>query len=60
MASQPWRIGKVARIESETDDTRRFWIEVRELTYFDFIPGQFVRIAGMGYDKKAVHFEIYG
>jgi hypothetical protein len=29
MALQPWRIGKVTRIENETEDTRRFWIEVK-------------------------------
>jgi len=44
MALLPWHIGKVTRIENETDDTRRFWIEVPELTSFDFIPGQFVTL----------------
>ncbi|MBC7889145.1 MAG: FAD-dependent oxidoreductase [Ferruginibacter sp.] len=44
MALQPWRIGKVTRIENETADTRRFWIEVPELTVFNFIPGQFVTL----------------
>ena len=44
MALQPWRIGKVIRIEDETNDTRRFWIEVPELDKFDFIPGQFVTL----------------
>ncbi len=44
MALQPWLIGKVNRIENETNDTRRFWIEVPELTSFDFIPGQFVTL----------------
>jgi glycine betaine catabolism B len=44
MALQPWRIGKVTRIENETDDTRRFWIEVPELSSFDFMPGQFVTL----------------
>ena len=42
MALQPWRTGKVIRIEDETDDTKRFWIEVPELASFDFIPGQFI------------------
>jgi glycine betaine catabolism B len=42
MALQPWCIGKVTRIADETDDTRRFWIEVPELTSSYFIPGQFV------------------
>ena len=44
MAVQPWRIGKVIRIENETSDTRRFWIQVSELDSFDFIPGQFVTL----------------
>lgn len=42
MALQPWRTGKVIRIENETADTRRYWIQVPELPSFDFIPGQFV------------------
>ena len=41
---QPWRTGKVIRIENETSSTRRFWIEVPELTEFDFKPGQFVTL----------------
>ena len=44
MALQPWRIGKVIRIENETYNTRRYWIEVPELEIFDFIPGQFVTL----------------
>lgn len=42
MALQPWRTGKVIRIENETADTRRYWIQVPELDSFDFAPGQFV------------------
>jgi glycine betaine catabolism B len=44
MAVQPWRTGKVIRIENETYNTRRFWIEVPELTHFDFQPGQFITL----------------
>jgi ferredoxin-NADP reductase len=44
MALQPWRTGKVIRIENETSDTKRYWIEVPELTSFDFTPGQFVTL----------------
>lgn len=44
MAAQPWRIGKVVRIEDETSDTKRYWIEVPELSSFDFTPGQFVTL----------------
>lgn len=44
MALQPWRVGKVIRIEDETRDTRRYWIEVPDMDNFDFIPGQFVTL----------------
>jgi ferredoxin-NADP reductase len=44
MALQPWRTGKVIRIEDHTYNTKRFWIEVPELEKFDFIPGQFVTL----------------
>jgi CDP-4-dehydro-6-deoxyglucose reductase len=42
MALQPWRKAKVIRIENETYNTRRFWLEIPELERFDFIPGQFI------------------
>ncbi len=44
MALQPWRTGQVIRIEAETADTKRFWIQVPELDQFDFEPGQFVTL----------------
>jgi ferredoxin-NADP reductase len=44
MSLQPWRVGKVASIKDETNDTRRFWFEVPELNSFDFHPGQFVTL----------------
>jgi ferredoxin-NADP reductase len=44
MALQPWRTGKVIRIEDETNSTKRFWIEIPELDSFDFKPGQFVTL----------------
>ncbi len=44
MALQPWRTGKVIRIENETHNTRRFWIQIPELEKFDFIPGQFITL----------------
>lgn len=44
MAIQPWRTGKVIRIENETPATRRYWIRVPELETFDFKPGQFVTL----------------
>ena len=44
MALLPWRSGTIIRIENETPDTKRFWIEVPELSSFSFIPGQFVTL----------------
>ena len=44
MAVQPWRTGKVIRIEEETPSTHRYWIQVPELERFDFQPGQFVTL----------------
>ncbi len=44
MALQPWHKGLVTRIEDETSDTKRFWIQIPELTSFDFKPGQFVTL----------------
>lgn len=41
---QPWRTGKVIRIEDATPATRRFWIEVPELDQFEFKAGQFVTL----------------
>lgn len=41
---QPWRTGKIIRIENETAATKRYWIEVPELDKFDFKPGQFVTL----------------
>jgi CDP-4-dehydro-6-deoxyglucose reductase len=34
----------VIRIENETPNTRRYWIQIPELEKFDFIPGQFITL----------------
>ena len=41
---EPWRKGKVIRIEQQNYNTRRFFIQVPELERFDFLPGQFVTL----------------
>ena len=41
---EPWRTGKVIKIENATALTRRFWIQVPELEAFDFKAGQFVTL----------------
>jgi glycine betaine catabolism B len=44
MALQPWRKGIITRIEHETQNTKRFWIQVPETEIFDFKAGQFVTL----------------
>ncbi|MBA2744766.1 MAG: oxidoreductase [Flavisolibacter sp.] len=44
MALLPWSTGIVTRIENETYNTKRFWIQIPELESFDFTPGQFVTL----------------
>ena len=44
MPLEPWRTGTVIKIEQQTYNTRRFWIQITELPKFDFKPGQFVTL----------------
>jgi len=44
MALQPWRKGIVIKIENETPDTRRFFIQIPEISTFEFVPGQFITL----------------
>ena len=44
MAAPPWHKGIVTKIEDETYNTKRFWIEIPHLASFDFKPGQFVTL----------------
>ncbi len=44
MAVEPWRIGKVIDIKDEAKNTKRFFVQVNELTDFNFKPGQFVTL----------------
>ncbi|PZR29708.1 MAG: oxidoreductase [Citrobacter freundii] len=59
MAVQPWRTGKVIRIEQETYNTRRYWIEVPELQSFEFTPGQFVTLDLPIHEKPAKRWRSY-
>lgn len=59
MALQPWRKGIVIRIENETYNTRRFWIQVPELASFDFTPGQFVTLDLPIHEKPAKRWRSY-
>jgi len=44
MALLPWLTCQVIKIENETADTRRFWLQVDSLNSFNFVPGQFVTL----------------
>lgn len=59
MPPQPWRTGKVIRIENETQSTRRYWIQVPELESFDFTPGQFVTLDLPIHEKPARRWRSY-
>jgi CDP-4-dehydro-6-deoxyglucose reductase len=56
---EPWRTGKVIKIENATDTTRRFWIQIPELEKFDFKPGQFVTLDLPIHEKKNKRWRSY-
>jgi ferredoxin-NADP reductase len=59
MALQPWRKGKVIKIEDRTHNTKSFWIEVPEMEIFDFAPGQFVTLDLPIHDKPNKRWRSY-
>jgi ferredoxin-NADP reductase len=56
---EPWRIGKVIKIEQETANTRRYWIEIPELTNFEFTAGQFVTLDLPIHEQKNKRWRSY-
>ena len=56
---EPWRTGKVIRIENAADATRRFFIQIPELESFDFKPGQFVTLDLPIHEKKNKRWRSY-
>jgi glycine betaine catabolism B len=59
MAIEPWRTAKVIKIENETANTRRFWLQVPELENFDYKPGQFVTLDLPIHEKKNKRWRSY-
>ena len=59
MAIEPWRIATVIKIENETVNTRRYWLQVNELEVFDFKPGQFVTLDLPIHEKKNKRWRSY-
>ncbi|CAN5185437.1 hypothetical protein BH11BAC6_BH11BAC6_02020 [soil metagenome] len=56
---EPWRTGKVIKIEEATSATRRYWIEIPEVEKFDFKPGQFVTLDLPIHEKKNKRWRSY-
>jgi ferredoxin-NADP reductase len=56
---EPWRTGKIIKIEDATTSTRRFWIEIPEIENFDFKPGQFVTLDLPIHEKKNKRWRSY-
>ncbi len=59
MAIEPWRTAKVIKIQNETTNTRRYWLQVPELESFDFKPGQFVTLDLPIHEKKNKRWRSY-
>lgn len=59
MAVPPWQKGIVTKIEDETYNTKRFWIELPETSNFDFAPGQFVTLDLPIHDKPNKRWRSY-
>lgn len=53
MALEPWRKAIIKRVEQQTHNTRRYFMEVPELTDFNFKPGQFVTL-DLPIDEKPI------
>lgn len=56
---QPWQTGTVIRIENETEQTRRFWIQLPAMESFDFQPGQFVTLDLPIHEKPGKRWRSY-
>jgi len=56
---EPWKIGKVIRIENETHSTRRFWIEIPAIQNFEFVSGQFVTLDLPIHEQKNKRWRSY-
>lgn len=56
---EPWRTGKVIKLEDVTSVTRRFWIQIPEVENFHFRPGQFVTLDLPIHEKKNKRWRSY-
>ena len=56
---EQWRSGIIIKIQDETPTTKRFWIQIPELTTFQFIPGQFVTLDLPIHEQKNKRWRSY-
>lgn len=59
MSLEPWRTGTVIRIEDETYNTKRYFIQVDDLESFDFKAGQFVTLDLPIHEQKNKRWRSY-
>jgi CDP-4-dehydro-6-deoxyglucose reductase len=59
MALEPWHTGKVIRIEDETFNTKRYWVQVPGVEKFDFTAGQFVTLDLPIHEKRNKRWRSY-
>src|SRR3954462_7074008 len=56
---EPWRTGKVIRIEDIGQAVKRFFIQIPEVDVFNFKPGQFVTLDLPIHEKKNKRWRSY-
>ncbi len=56
---EPWRTGKIVKIEDTNYNTKQFWIQIPELNAFDFKPGQFVTLDLPIHEQKNKRWRSY-
>lgn len=59
MAAPPWHRGVVIKIENENYNTKKFWIQIPEVSHFSFVPGQFVTLDLPIHDKPNKRWRSY-
>lgn len=59
MAAPPWRKGIIKKIEVETYNTKKFFIEIPDVSTFQFAPGQFITLDLPIHDKPNKRWRSY-
>ena len=54
-----WYEGKIAKIEQRSSNTRSFWLEIPELSAFDFKAGQFITMDLPIHEKRLQRWRSY-